>query len=312
LVTLIVLAGIFVAWFLLVLQPYHPGAFYDPLRQSRPIPPIIHQTYKTHQLPEEWQQLQRTWTHSDLALEEGYEYMFWTDEMNRKLIETDFPWFLERYDAYPKPIQRVDAARLFILYKYGGIYVDLDIGLQAGCESTIDSWRSIPVVLPHTTPVGYSNGFMMAAPGHPLIEKMVYALADGDPWWLSLIVPPYFRVLISTGPLFVTRNYLFYDHKDQVLSLSKDDYRNRCLAHGVGSSWHGDDVRLVQFIKRNLFVIGLLLAMFATLVWIGIFPRLPSWSTTSTPSTSTAVAWAKTYPDTIARLQSRKKAHHCV
>ena len=240
--TLLVLAGCFVAWFLLVLQPYHPGMFFDPLMRERPVPPIIHQTYKTHQLPEAWQQMQRSWTHSALVQEHGYEYMFWTDEMNRHLIASEFPWFLEYYDAYPKPIQRVDAARLFILYKFGGIYVDLDIGLRAGCEAIIDAWRSAPVVLPHTTPVGYSNGFMMFEPKHPLIEQMIYSLPHGDPWWLRFVVPPYFRVIISTGPLFVTRQYLFFDHKDQVLSLSKDDYRHRCLEHGIGSSWHGDDV----------------------------------------------------------------------
>ena len=271
--TLLVLAGCFVAWFLLVLQPYHPGMFFDPLMRERPVPPIIHQTYKTHQLPEAWQQMQRSWTHSALVQEHGYEYMFWTDEMNRHLIASEFPWFLEYYDAYPKPIQRVDAARLFILYKFGGIYVDLDIGLRAGCEAIIDAWRSAPVVLPHTTPVGYSNGFMMFEPKHPLIEQMIYSLPHGDPWWLRFVVPPYFRVIISTGPLFVTRQYLFFDHKDQVLSLSKDDYRHRCLEHGIGSSWHGDDVRLVWFFKRNLVYIAILVAVLCALLWLGLSPR---------------------------------------
>ena len=30
------------------------------------------------------------------------------------------------YNNYPKTIQRVDTVRYFILYKYGGIYADMD------------------------------------------------------------------------------------------------------------------------------------------------------------------------------------------
>ena len=82
----------------------------------------IHQTWKTKQVPGQlksfcqgWQDMHPDWT-----------YRLWTDEDNRRLIEEQFPWFLQTYDRYPYNIQRVDAARYFILYKFGGLYVDID------------------------------------------------------------------------------------------------------------------------------------------------------------------------------------------
>jgi mannosyltransferase OCH1-like enzyme len=53
-------------------------------------------------------------------------HQLWTNEKSRDFIQTEYPWFLETYDAYPYPIMRADAIRYFILSHYGGIYIDLD------------------------------------------------------------------------------------------------------------------------------------------------------------------------------------------
>lgn len=72
---------------------------------------------------------------------------FWTDESARKFIAdesvyptteplyqtlladtttTRYDWFLEIWDNYPFGIERADAIRYFVLYHFGGIYIDLD------------------------------------------------------------------------------------------------------------------------------------------------------------------------------------------
>ena len=90
------------------------------------IPKIIHQTYKTFDtIPNKWlytQQLVRT--HNA-----DFEYMFWTDVTLREFLFTNYPYFLSTYDSYPYAIQRIDAVRYFLLYHYGGFYIDLDIGI---------------------------------------------------------------------------------------------------------------------------------------------------------------------------------------
>jgi hypothetical protein len=46
--------------------------------------------------------------------------------MARTFIATHYPWFLETFEGYKYPIQRADSIRYFVLYHYGGIYIDLD------------------------------------------------------------------------------------------------------------------------------------------------------------------------------------------
>src|SRR5687768_5764884 len=87
------------------------------------IPKIIHQTWKDNDIPEHWKDSPEAWK----LHHPNWEYRFWTDSDLRNLIRDKYPWFLEIYDNYPYPIQRVDAARYFILYTFGGIYSDLDI-----------------------------------------------------------------------------------------------------------------------------------------------------------------------------------------
>lgn len=38
----------------------------------------------------------------------------------------NYPWFLNTYDGYRFPVQRVDSLRYFLMLHFGGIYLDLD------------------------------------------------------------------------------------------------------------------------------------------------------------------------------------------
>ena len=84
--------------------------------------------------------------------------MLWTDASSREFIANEYPWFLDTFDGYTYPIQRADAIRYFVLYHYGGIYVDLDIG----CLRPMDDLLYYPVILPRTKPVGVSNDLMFS------------------------------------------------------------------------------------------------------------------------------------------------------
>lgn len=57
----------------------------------------------------------------------GWEYRLWNDDELLEFISKEFAWYKPHYLAYTRNIQRIDMARYFILYKYGGIYVDMDI-----------------------------------------------------------------------------------------------------------------------------------------------------------------------------------------
>ena len=87
------------------------------------IPCRIFQTWKTkHHLPPLFSQWSRTFR--DMNPE--FVYDLWDDQDNLHFIQEEFPWFLASYQGYPAEIYRADAVRYFYLYKFGGIYADLD------------------------------------------------------------------------------------------------------------------------------------------------------------------------------------------
>lgn len=95
----------------------------DFLLYNTPIPRIIHQSWKTHELPEKFLEWATSWKHKN----PDFAYKLWNDTENRNLIVEHYPWFLHTYDSLPQNIHRVDASRLFYMHKYGGIYSDLDL-----------------------------------------------------------------------------------------------------------------------------------------------------------------------------------------
>lgn len=94
---------------------------------SNTIPKIIHQT-----APEDikcwhpiWKFCQDSWKNN--FTNEEYEYKFWNDDDIDRFIKTDFTEYYKLFCDFDKDIiLKVDFVRYAILYKYGGIYADMD------------------------------------------------------------------------------------------------------------------------------------------------------------------------------------------
>ncbi len=166
-----------------------------------PIPRILHQTWKTPDLPPQWRPFRDSW----LRHHPGWRHVLWTDEDNRRLIAEHHPWFLPTYDAFPRPIQRVDAAKYFILHTLGGVYADLD----SECFRPLD-----PLLARGGAVVGRArNGVIECAvlaspPRHPLWEIAFREMQE--PPLVARLFHGRWRVdatyvLFSTGPQMMRR-----------------------------------------------------------------------------------------------------------
>ena len=71
------------------------------------IPPILHQSWMTANVPEALATYAQKWR----DLHPGWPYRLWTDQDLRDLVQREYPSLLELFDGYPKPIMRVDLAR---------------------------------------------------------------------------------------------------------------------------------------------------------------------------------------------------------
>lgn len=207
-----------------------------------PTPLILHQTYRTRDsVPEKW----RNTSESCRRLHGHWaEQYFWSDESGRAFIAEHFSSeALANYDSYVFPIQRVDALRYYVLYHYGGVYLDLDIGCLAALDRV--GVTRYPFGLASTVPIGFSNDFMMARARHPFMKHLIERLARHNQWYINY----YLTVMYSTGPMFLTINYLEYmrlaerSASDSIYVLNETLYGSlndsaNLFYHVEGSSWH--------------------------------------------------------------------------
>ena len=146
------------------------------------IPRIIHQTWKDRNLSAEDQAMQATWK----SLHPEWQYRFWTDEDNQRLVEEHYPELLELWSSYQYPIQRVDLVRILYLHKYGGLYVDLDFE----CLKPIDELLTPYLVVMGCEYGGLGvlmrgedftcNALLASVPGHEFWDVLLREMAKAN------------------------------------------------------------------------------------------------------------------------------------
>ena len=171
------------------------------------VPKIIHQTApsdksKWHEI---WPICQQSWkTHFP-----DYEYRMWTDEDLERLIKTKYSWFYSTYMGYDRHIKRVDAARYFILYEYGGIYADMDFECMKNFEGFFPQDNVSIAASPHFEKGEFLQNALMISPAK-------------HPFWVHVFNQLEFfkeidNVLYATGPFFIQISIKLYKDNINIL-----------------------------------------------------------------------------------------------
>jgi mannosyltransferase OCH1-like enzyme len=156
------------------------------------IPRLIHQTAKTRDIPRKWREYQA----KVQQLHPDWSYRLWTDEDNLAFVRTEFPEFLHTFQRLPKNIMRADVIRYLLLYKLGGLYLDLDYEMLKPFDLLEHE-----VVLPwERDGACVSNAFMAAAPGNRFFKMVIDDLAANPPLNAGVA-----EVENSTGPKYLTK-----------------------------------------------------------------------------------------------------------
>lgn len=89
------------------------------------IPNILHKLAPADQShwPKAWKVCLKSWERAY----PGWEIKMWNDEDIENLVKNSYPQHFGWFKALPHQILRVDAARSFVLHKFGGIYSDMDV-----------------------------------------------------------------------------------------------------------------------------------------------------------------------------------------
>ena len=174
------------------------------------IPKIIHQTApkdksKWHHT---WERCQKTWKKKF----PDFKYIMWTDEDLDNLVKKEFSFYYKIYKNYNRNIKRIDIARYMILFKYGGIYADMDFECLNNFYDNLNHNKVNLVESPYEYNEKFQNSLMASKPGNP--------------YWLFVL---YFgkknkdlkNILSSTGPRLLDEVYFYYPKLINSLPYSK-------------------------------------------------------------------------------------------
>lgn len=160
-------------------------------QQRLEIPHIIHQSWKSENVPTKLKKWQESWK----KIHPAWNYTLWTDEQNLKLVTDHFPWFLEKYNGFLRNIERADVARYMYMHRFGGFYADLDVECLAdheplaNCGGLIVPLLSNDYQFMHNIP----NAWMASVPGHPFWTFLLVSILEDKRWH---VFPE-----ASTGPI---------------------------------------------------------------------------------------------------------------
>ena len=162
------------------------------------IPRIIHRLWRNldSNTPAEW-------LNASISCQEqnpSYIQNFWTDETAHQFITSHFAWFLSTYVDFPLPLQRIDALRYFLLWHFGGFYLDPEVGCQLPMEPLLNGTEAI---LPESWPYGVSQKWIASKPNHPFVIKV--ALSIHDIHGHEPFASRYLAAMFSTGSFLISR-----------------------------------------------------------------------------------------------------------
>ena len=184
------------------------------------IPKIIHQTWKSKDIPDKYKDFVNSWKN----LHPDWEYRLYDDDDCIHFVQAHYPQFLNAYLKLPTPVMKADMFRYLAVHQFGGVYADLDvkafksfnslltgnydmiIGLEIDFNYT-KSAKFAPVYKNFYSKWGidkqYAQYCFMATPKNPILLKIVNSIVkDIDKIFHS---NTQVNTIVKTGPGIFTK-----------------------------------------------------------------------------------------------------------
>ena len=131
------------------------------------IPKIIHQTFKSSKLP-----LLTRWYISGFRRKNPeYTYEFYDDARIETFLKEEFdPSVFAAYKKINIGAAKADFFRYAVLYKKGGVYVDIDSGINSKLDDFITP-EDEAIITREGDPSLFAQWALIYSPGHPFLEK---------------------------------------------------------------------------------------------------------------------------------------------
>jgi mannosyltransferase OCH1-like enzyme len=149
---------------------------HNPMNKDSLIPKIIISTWIDEDIPFKY-------LASQLSISQqmpGYEYILLTLDKAYNFIEEYYPDYSFYFDKLPFDQQRLDVAKYLWLYRFGGIYIDLNYQLKRSLETLFD--HPYPAYF-LSVDKKFCNTLIAARPKCPIFLEFVDFSTQLLPWW---------------------------------------------------------------------------------------------------------------------------------
>lgn len=145
------------------------------------------------------------WESSPESIKEympDWKHVIIDNDIADHIVNTYFPDFVKTYNSFEYPIMKVDAIRYLWLYKYGGVYMDLDVELTHSLDDLFYDDHDFYVVQSGNVGSIYTNSFIASKPGCKIWLDCIEEMKKPYSYWAY---GKHFKVMDRTGPLMLTR-----------------------------------------------------------------------------------------------------------
>ena len=170
------------------------------------IPRIIHQIYEDMSgPPDTLLRLAETWKKNH----PNWKYCFWNKTSIEQFMEIEFPELIESYKSFAYDVERWDIIRYLIIYRFGGLYVDMDYECFEPLDALLFNRNCCMGLEPTINAIKYNkeyivgNAFMASIPHHDYFKDIIYDIFHTDK---SSFTNKAYQIIETTGPFMTTRD----------------------------------------------------------------------------------------------------------
>ena len=235
---------------------------------------VVMQTWKNLMVPDNWLAATQSLQNS---LPSDFKYIFLTDDELDDFVALEFPSMFTLFKNLPYGIQRADVGRYLWLYKFGGLYIDMDYLILKPFTNYLDTLKA-DLILVHSSnmPIVLTNSFIIARPGlRDLYDLAFESLVEPyGSWWAF---SKHMHIMSSTGPLAfhnkIVNSEIAYVSLPNKLFLNTSPVRFDKQNHFdggfmipvEGASWNSMDTVILNFF--NSFKWNLLFLVFSLVIY---------------------------------------------
>jgi mannosyltransferase OCH1-like enzyme len=181
------------------------------------------------------------------SINKDFEIKIWSGYDCRKLLSDSYPEYLKLYDSLQKPIMRCDMIRYFILYHYGGIYMDCDRICQKDLSELLLKYENYDVLLTNYAKIMLNNDFIYARKSSDFMHYCMSNISKVN-YFINTL-----NILLTAGPLYLLYMYYKYKGTDKIKIINDTSACTPCSCQvNIADKYVYEDLRKSSWLESNL------------------------------------------------------------